>query len=188
MHIRLPTRVQLGEARRHLLRPHKSLAEQGFVALEPSKLASCYPLMISAYVPRPIAFISSLSAEGVGNLAPFSYTGCVAHDPPTLAVSICRNARAVDGKKDTLANIDATGEFVVCIMSEWFVEAANHTCGTFERGVDEFDQAGLTRLPSTKVAPPRVGESAVHFECVVRHRHEIVNAAGVATEGDSTFT
>jgi len=96
-------------------------------------------------------------------------------------VSICRNARAADEKKDTLANIDATGEFVVCMMSEWFVEAANHTCGNFERGVDEFDQAGLTRMPSSKVRPPRVGESAVHFECKLRHRYEVVNASGVVT-------
>jgi len=153
----------------------------GFVALDPLELKSCYPLMISAYVPRPIAFISTVSEAGVGNLAPFSYSGCVGHDPPTIAVSICRNARAEDGKKDTLANIDATGEFVVCIMSEWFVESANHTCGNFPRGTDEFDESGLSRLPSSKVKPPRVGESAVHFECKLSHRHEIVNKAGVAT-------
>eukprot|EP00965_Chrysotila_dentata_P012270 403168-Pleurochrysis_carterae.AAC.1 len=132
-----------------------------FVALDPKELKSCYPLVISSYVPRPIAFVSTLSASGEGNLAPFSYSGVVAHDPPTIVVGICRGRNA-DGKKDTLANIDATGEFVVCIMSEWFVEAANHCCSAFERGVDEFDQSGLTRVPSTRVKVLQSSPSRAH--------------------------
>ena len=64
--------------------------EGAHVALDPRELQSCYPLMISAFVPRPIALVSSLSAAGVGNVAPFSYSGVVNHDPPAIAVSVCR--------------------------------------------------------------------------------------------------
>lgn len=152
-----------------------------WVALDPAAQKSCYPLMISAYVPRPIAFVSTFSASGEGNLAPFSYSGIFSHDPPVIAVSIVSSSVNPDGKKDTLANIDATGEFVVNIMSTWFVEAANHTCANFPRGQDEFDEAGLTRVASHVVKPPRVAESAIHFECKLLHRQEIKNKAGKVT-------
>lgn len=148
------------------------------VSIEPTSLVSCYPLMISAFVPRPIAFVSTLSEKYGGNLAPFSYAGLFNHDPPTIGFSIVSNVRAADGKKDTLANIDESGVFVVHIMSEWYVEAANHCCGNFPRGQDEFDLSGLTRVKSTKVAPPRVKEAAVAFECKLAHRHEMRNAKG----------
>lgn len=77
--------------------------------------------------------------------------------------------------KDTLANILATKECVVNIMSEWFVEAANYTCGPYDAGQNEFEIAGLTPLPSVAVAPPRVAESAVHMECVMRHHWDVQN-------------
>mmetsp|Transcript_9411 Transcript_9411/g.22728 ORF Transcript_9411/g.22728 Transcript_9411/m.22728 type:complete len:256 (+) Transcript_9411:1-768(+) len=155
--------------------------DRSHTALDPKKLASCYPLMISSFVPRPIAFVSSKSDRFGGNLAPFSYAGCFNHDPPTVAFSVVAKDAAEDGKKDTLANIDESGDFVVNIMSEWYVEAANHTCGAFARGVDEFDESGLTRLPSVVVGPPRVGEAAVAFECRLSHRHEMRNAQGKLT-------
>jgi flavin reductase (DIM6/NTAB) family NADH-FMN oxidoreductase RutF len=91
-------------------------------ALDPKELTSAYPLMISAYAPRPIAFVSTLSAAGDGNLAPFSYSGVFNHDPCVIGFSVCRNRNSPDGKKDTLANIEETGEFVVNMMSDWFVE------------------------------------------------------------------
>jgi flavin reductase (DIM6/NTAB) family NADH-FMN oxidoreductase RutF len=137
--------------------------------------------MISAFVPRPIAFVSTLSGKYGGNLAPFSYAGLFNHDPPIVGFSVVANARAHDGKKDTLANIDESGDFVVHVMSEWYVEAANHCCGAFPRGEDEFDLSGLTRVKSDKVGPPRVGEAAVAFECKLHHRHEMRNAAGKVT-------
>ncbi|KAJ1625354.1 hypothetical protein T492DRAFT_1040571 [Pavlovales sp. CCMP2436] len=156
-------------------------ADASHVSLDPAELVSCYPLMISAMVPRPIALVSTLSDAYGGNLAPFSYAGLFNHDPPTVGFSVVANRSAADGKKDTLANIDASGEFVVHIMSEWYVEAANHCCGAFPRGEDEFDLAGLTRAPSTKVRPPRVKEAAVAFECKLSHRHEMRNARGEVT-------
>lgn len=152
-----------------------------FVQIDPTQLASAYPLTISSYVPRPIAFVSTLSANGVGNLAPFSYSGVFAHDPIVIGVGICPSRATADGKKDTLANIDETKQFVVCIMSDWFVEAANHCCANLPRGVDEFDSSGLTRVPSVRVQPPRVRESAVHYECELLHRYEVRNAAGKVT-------
>ena len=101
------------------------------LTLLPSELKSCYPLIISAYVPRPIALVSSKSAAGHVNVAPYSYTGAISHDPPAIVVSCCR--KAGDVMKDTLANILETKEFVVNIMSEWFAESANHTCGESSR-------------------------------------------------------
>ena len=77
--------------------------------------------------------------------------------------------------KDTLANVLATKECVVNIMSEWFVEAANYTCGPYDAGQNEFEIAGLTPLPSVAVAAPRVAESAVHMECVLRHHWDVQN-------------
>jgi hypothetical protein len=69
-------------------------------------------------------------------------------------------------------------EFVVCIMSDWYVEAANHTCGDYARGVNEWELSGLTPIPSTMVKAPRVKESAVHMECKLRHVHEITDRCG----------
>ena len=154
-------------------------ANDAMLPFDPKDLKSCYPLMISAVVPRPIAFVSSLSADGVGNLSPFSYATVISHDPPCVMFSACRKPGGA--KKDTWANIEATKEFVVCVMSEWFVNAANHTCGNFDAEDDEFDLSGLTRVPSAKVKPPRVKESAFHMECKLRHSYDVTNADGVVT-------
>ena len=152
----------------------------GMKAYAPEELTSCYSLCISAVVPRPIAFVSTkCPTSGVVNLAPYSYSGVVAHDPPTVVFSACMKPGAV--KKDTLVNVEASGEFVLSFMSEWFVEAANHCCGNFPPDVDEFGESGLTPVPSTLVKPPRVAESALQMECKVTHTHEIRNAEGKLT-------
>merc|ERR1712167_89749 len=78
-------------------------------------------------------------------------------------------------------NALATKEFVVNIMSDWAVEAQNHTCANFAPDQDEMMEAGLTPLPSVHVSPPRVGESAINFECKLVKTHDIVNAAGKVT-------
>ncbi|KAL6779259.1 hypothetical protein ACKKBF_B18175 [Auxenochlorella protothecoides x Auxenochlorella symbiontica] len=144
--------------------------------------AVLYPLVISAIVPRPIAFISTLNAAGsVGNLAPYSYFNAVAHDPPTLAIGFCASSIRDHRRKDSLVNIVETGELVVNIISEWFVEAANHCCGNFDYGQNEFELSGLTPMPSVKVKAPRVRESAVQMECKVVHSYEVRNAAGAVS-------
>jgi len=140
--------------------------------------SSAYPLAISVITPRPIALISSCNKEGQFNLAPYSYFNCVGHDPFTLVIGINRSGTRGGGKKDTLANIEETGEFVINIMSEWFVEAANHACGDFDSSVDELALAGLTPIASKRVKPPRVKESAVHMECKLVQVIDTPNAAG----------
>ena len=93
-----------------------------------------------------------------------------------VAVSCCRSGARDNGFKDSAANILSTNEFVVNIMSAWFVEAANHTCGNYDAGVNEFDIAGLTPKESVVVKPPRVAESAVHMECKLRHHWHVQNS------------
>jgi len=159
----------------------KEVLGGGHVAIDPNQEKSVYPLMISAVVPRPIAFISSCGGPGGRNLAPYSYFGAVAHDPPMVAIGLCRKGGREDRKKDTFANIEATGQFVVNLMSEWFVEAANHTCGDFPPEVDEMSLSGLTPVASEKVEPDRVGEAAVSMECRVAHTYDVRNASGAVT-------
>eukprot|EP00904_Undaria_pinnatifida_P002085 jgi/Undpi1/11878/HiC_scaffold_4.g01577.m1 len=159
--------------------PHPEGLDGDHVPVDPLECKSCYALMTSAVIPRPVAFVSTKAEDGTVNVSPFSYFNAVGHDPPMLAVSICRNRGGV--KKDTLANIEASGEFVVSIISDWFVEAANHTCGNFPPEVDEMKVAGLTPVKSIIVSPPRVKESAMNMECKVHHMYEIVNAEGECT-------
>jgi flavin reductase (DIM6/NTAB) family NADH-FMN oxidoreductase RutF len=123
-----------------------------------------YKLMTAIIVPRPIAFVSSMSAAGVRNLAPFSFFTAISANPPVVCFSPM--IRGSDGsRKDTLNNIEATGEFVVNIVSEDFAEQMNVTSAEYTPEVDEFLESGLTPLPSDCVTPPRVGESRASMEC-----------------------
>lgn len=133
--------------------------------IDPDALSSRdrYVLMISTIQPRPIAWVSSIDADGVRNLAPFSFFTGITHAPMTLAFCPTRTR---DGKqKDTLRNILATKEFVVNIATESNAEKVVQTSYEYAPGEDEFVAAGLTPEPSSVVAPPRVGESPVAFEC-----------------------
>lgn len=149
----------------------------GMRAIDPKLVATNYPLVISAYVPRPVAFACSLSADGVRNLAPFSYSGAVGHDPPAIMLSVCRKGSG-GPTKDTLNNILSTKEFTLNMMSEWFIEAANHCCVNAAPEVDEMDLAGLTPSPSVVVKPPRVAEAGVQMECRLIHTYDLCNAQG----------
>jgi flavin reductase (DIM6/NTAB) family NADH-FMN oxidoreductase RutF len=123
-----------------------------------------YRLMTSLIVPRPIAFVSSLSREGIRNLAPFSFFTAVSANPPVICFSpMIRGAEA--SKKDTLLNIEATGEFVVNIVSEEIARQMNACSEDVPPEVDEFEISGLTPVPSETVAPPRVLESKACMEC-----------------------
>jgi flavin reductase (DIM6/NTAB) family NADH-FMN oxidoreductase RutF len=123
-----------------------------------------YKLMIGAIVPRPIAFVSSLSAEGIPNLAPFSFFTAISANPPVICFSPM--VRSSDGKhKDTLNNVEATREFVVNIVSEEFAEKMNLCSGEYPPEVNEFEVSGLTPVPSDLVKPARVKESHVNMEC-----------------------
>jgi flavin reductase (DIM6/NTAB) family NADH-FMN oxidoreductase RutF len=120
-----------------------------------------YKLLIGSIVPRPIAFVSTVSAEGVRNLAPFSFFNAICGEPPTVCFA---SGVRVPGK-DTLLNVQATGEFVVNIVSEEIAEQMNLCSGDYPHEVDEFAVSGLTPIPSDLVRPPRVRESHIHMEC-----------------------
>ncbi len=125
-------------------------------------------ILIGSVVPRPIALVSSVSAAGVRNLAPFSFFNAVCTEPPVICFAAARPA-AGKPKKDTLANIEATSEFVVNIVSEEFAEQMNLTARDYPADVDEFAVSGLTAIDSELVRPPRVRESRVSFECKLTH-------------------
>ncbi|MFC5951355.1 flavin reductase family protein [Pseudonocardia lutea] len=129
-----------------------------------------YKLLTSVVVPRPIAWVSTRSAEGVDNLAPHSFFTVSCVDPPMVQFTSV-------GRKDSLRNATDTGEFVVCLANEAMFEAVNATGTNFPAGVSEFTEVGLTAEPSLTVAPPRVAESPVALECRLEQALEL---------GDST--
>jgi flavin reductase (DIM6/NTAB) family NADH-FMN oxidoreductase RutF len=133
-----------------------------------------YNPLKACVVPRPIGWISTISAAGLVNLAPFSFFNLLSYDPPFVMFSA--GVHEDDGgKKDTVRNIEATGEFVYN-MSTWAQrEQMNQTAALTRRGLDEMAAAGLEPLPSRLIRPPRVKGSPVHFECRL---HRIVELPG----------
>ena len=129
-----------------------------------------YKLMASLIVPRPIALITTLNADGVINAAPFSMFNMVGEDPPIVMVSI--NARDDDTLKDTAVNIERSAEFVVHISDEAMAQKM-HRCGDhLPSDVSELAHAGLSTAPSQRVAPPRIVEAPVAFECTLFEKLE----------------
>lgn len=123
-----------------------------------------YKLLIGSIVPRPIAWVSTRSADGIANLAPFSFFTAACSAPPT--VIFCAGVRDADhAQKDTLNNIRATGEYIINFVSEPLAEAMNITAVEAPAHVDEFARAGLQAEPGTIVNVPRVAASLIHFEC-----------------------
>ncbi|KZV69546.1 hypothetical protein PENSPDRAFT_652294 [Peniophora sp. CONT] len=129
-----------------------------------------YKMLSSAITPRPIAFVSTISADGVRNLAPFSFFQMVSFKPPLLMVSCTLSPRR---PKDTRENILNTNEFVVNLISEPFVEAANSTSVEAPAEIDEWLVSGLTGEPSVQVMPERVKEAAVSLECTLYSYQDI---------------
>ncbi|KAF5354834.1 hypothetical protein D9756_005362 [Leucocoprinus leucothites] len=125
--------------------------------LEGTSSKETYQLLTSAIVPRPIAFVSTLSDDGTPNLAPFSYFSMISHNPPLLSVSFALSQRR---PKDSRENILQTKEFTVNIISEPFIEAANSTSVESPAGMNEWLLSGLTPAKSVLVKPPIVEESA----------------------------
>ena len=118
----------------------------------------------SLIVPRPIGWTTTLSKEGVVNLAPFSLFNGVGYGPPT--VILCPNGKgAGGGQKDTVVNVRDTGEFVINMATWDLREQMSKTAATLPADVDEMELAGLTPVPSRVVKPPRVAESPVNLEC-----------------------
>jgi len=115
-------------------------------------------------VPRPIGWITTISADGIVNLAPFSFFNLLSYDPPFVMFS-AGGHEGDDGKKDTVVNVEATGEFVYNMATWAQKDQMNATAMLIDRRVDEMAAAGLESLPSRLVKPPRVKGSPVHFEC-----------------------
>ena len=141
---------------------------QGFDAATLSP-PDVYRLLVNAVAPRPIAFVSSVSEDGVPNLAPFSYFMAGGANPPSVAFSPT-NSRD-DQPKDTLRNVRATGEFVVNVVSYAMRDKMNQSSAEYPYGVSEWEPAGFTPVPSVQVKPARVGESLIAMECRV---HQII--------------
>jgi flavin reductase (DIM6/NTAB) family NADH-FMN oxidoreductase RutF len=134
--------------------------------LDPSELSvkENYKIVIGSVLPRPIALVSSISKSGVLNLAPFSFFTAITSKPPTVCFAPA--LRGPEGmKKDTLYNIEETGEFVVNVVSEQIAEQMNETAGDFPPEIDEFAHAGFTPEPAQVVSVPRVKESPISMEC-----------------------
>ncbi len=138
---------------------------------------SVYKLLIGSVVPRPIAFVSTVSVEGVYNVAPFSFFTVASSNPPVLVFSVSRRSHP-DPRKDTLRNITTTREFVVNIVSEEFAEKMNVCSGDYPPEVDEFQRSGLTPAPSDLVKAPRVAESHINMECRLLYTIEMSGLAG----------
>jgi len=127
-----------------------------------------YKLLTGMIVPRPVALVSTVSREGVANLAPFSFFCGVGSVPPTVLFCPSLRPGATAGTvepKDTLRNVEETGEFVINVVSEAIATAANAASAEVAFEVDEFVLSGLTPIASEAVRPPRVAESPAQMEC-----------------------
>lgn len=130
-----------------------------------------YRLLTAVVVPRPIAWISTVGADGIGNLAPHSFFSVACANPPIVSWTSV-------GAKDTLANVRATGEFVVNVAARPLLEQVNSSSAAFGPDVDEAAELGIRLEPSELVAPPRVAASPASLECALHSTHEL---------GDSTL-
>ena len=147
-----------------------STSNQPMRTFDPANCQSrqIYKLMTGIIVPRPIALVSTVDSRGVANLAPFSFFTGVGSVPPT--VLFCPTLRSVGGheadqRKDTLRNVEDTGEFVVNVVSDAIAAGANAAAAEVAPEVDEFQLAHLTPVPSEVVRPSRVAESPAQMEC-----------------------
>jgi flavin reductase (DIM6/NTAB) family NADH-FMN oxidoreductase RutF len=128
-----------------------------------------YRLLTGLVVPRPIAWVSTVDADGHGNLAPHSFFTVASGRPPVVLFSSL-------GRKDTVRNIESTGEFVISFTSESLLEQVNASSAPFEHGDDEAEQLGIATEPSETVAPHRVSDSPASIECRLERIVEVGHA------------
>ncbi len=131
-----------------------------------------YKLLSGIVIPRPIGWVSSISEDGIVNLAPFSFFNAVGDDPPHVMFSVGRSAKA---NQDTVTNVLTTKQFVVNMVTEELVEQMNMTAQAIPSHESEFEFAKLTPIPSLKVKPPRVKESPISMECELVHHYTLEN-------------
>jgi flavin reductase (DIM6/NTAB) family NADH-FMN oxidoreductase RutF len=154
----------------------EAIAEEGsatgaFRAIDPTNLPAgeFYSLLTACVVPRPIAFVSSLSAAGVPNLAPFSFFNAGGASPPSVVFMPVTSGG--NRNKDTLHNVRATGEYVIHIVPFALRERMNLTSADYAPEIDEFEAAGFTKAPSVRVKPWRAAECPIAMECRL---HQII--------------
>lgn len=128
-----------------------------------------YQLLTATVVPRPIAWVSTLSADGVGNLAPHSFFTVASSAPPVVQFTSV-------GRKDSLRNIEATGEFVINVATASMFDLVNDSSAPYDPDTDEFVELGIRSEPSERVHPLRVAESPVAIECTLRQVIEVGNS------------
>ena len=132
-----------------------------------------YKLLTGIVIPRPIGWISTISEDGINNLAPFSYFNAVGDDPPHVMFS---TVHSNNSNKDTLNNVLATKQFVVNMVTEDLVEQMNLTSQPIAANESEFELAGLTPIASSLVKPPRVKECKITMECEMVHHYKLENS------------
>ena len=139
--------------------------------IDPAELdtTSVYKLLVGAVVPRPIAWVSSHSRDGLRNLAPYSFFNVASREPPMLAISIGPRTGGEPYPKDTLTNLRETQEYVINIVSMPLANAMFESSINYPPEVDEFDRAGVTPATCEVVKPPRVAEAKISMECTVEH-------------------
>lgn len=142
------------------------------LSIDPSTLSERenYKLLIGSIIPRPIAFVTSLSEKGVLNGAPFSYFNIVSSNPPLISLSIQRSG---EKQKDTARNIFHSKEFVIHIVDEENVQKINETAATLPPDESEIELAQLTPVNSTKVAVPGIKEAKIRLECNLEQSLEL---------------
>ena len=149
------------------------------LSLDPKeiKVPVLHQYLLHAVAPRPIAFASTVDKEGKPNLSPFSFFNVFSANPPVLIFSPARSGRT--GKtKNTFDNVKEVPEVVINVVNFSLVHQASLTSAEYDKGVNEFLKAGLTEIPSLKIKPPRVKESPVQMECVVKNIIELGQNGG----------
>lgn len=143
--------------------------------IDPSELDthSVYKLLVGAVVPRPIAWVSTRSHDGVLNLAPFSFFTVASREPPMLAISIGPRTGGEKYAKDTLTNIRDVQEFVINVVSVELANAMHETSINHPADVDEFIRSAVTPMPCETIKTPRVAEAKINMECTVEHILEL---------------
>ncbi len=142
-----------------------------------TKTAHLHSIMLGAVQPRPIAFASTVDEDGNVNLSPYSFFNVFSANPPIMIFSPARRVRD-NSIKHTLINARATGEVVINVVNYNIVQQMSLSSTEYDAGVDEFVKAGLTAAPSDIIAPPRVAESPVQFECKVKEIVELGQEGG----------
>ncbi|MEB3231526.1 MAG: flavin reductase family protein [Leptolyngbyaceae bacterium] len=141
-----------------------------------------YHLLTSVAAPRPIAWVSTISATGISNLAPYSFYNAVAGFPPTIMFSVSYR-RQEPREKDTLRNVKEVGEFVSHIVDEAMAQAMVKTSANFPYGVSEIEQVGLKTVPANDVRPLRLQDAPVAMECQVTQIIPVEGATNVMVLG-----